>query len=140
MMLLAEDNRSDALLIEEIFRSSSRPIQIVRAKDGQDTLDYLHGAGKYSEPSRPDLILLDLNMPRKSGLEVLAELKTDPRFKDITIIILTNSNLDNDLMSAYDHHANFYLVKPHDLDQLYEAMRHVEEIWMKNLPREVDEG
>ncbi len=139
-LLLAEDNLSDALLIEEIFRVSQRPIHIDRVKDGQDVMDYLRGVGKYAQPSRPDLILMDLNMPRKSGLEALAEIKADPRLKNIIVIILTNSNLDSDLMSAYEHHANFYLIKPHNLYQLFEAMNHVEEIWMRDLPEEVDEG
>jgi two-component system, chemotaxis family, response regulator Rcp1 len=137
-VLLVEDNLGDVTLIMEAFKGSKHPIQVTRAKDGVEAMDYLRGQGRYSHASRPDLILLDLNMPRKSGLEVLEEIKSDPRLKEIPVVVLTNSKMDSDVRKAYESKANFYLVKPSDLDELFVAMRYVEDIWLKSVTSGAD--
>jgi two-component system, chemotaxis family, response regulator Rcp1 len=137
-VLLVEDNLGDVTLITEAFRGSKNPVQITRAKDGVEALDYLRGRGRYSKPGRPHLILLDLNMPKKSGLEVLEEVKSDPELMEIPIVVLTNSKLDTDIQKAYESKANFYMVKPSDLDELFVAMRYVEDIWLRSVNSEAD--
>ncbi len=122
-VLLIEDNPGDVTLIREVFKSSKRPIEISRAQDGVEALDFL-------KTEKPDLILLDLNMPRKSGFEVLREIKRDPRLLEIPVVVLTNSKLDTDVSRAYESLANFYIVKPSDLDRLFVALRYVEDTWL----------
>ena len=137
-VLLVEDNFGDVTLITEVFKASKRPIQVLRARDGQEAMDYLRRRGRFLHAERPDLILLDLNMPRKSGLETLEEIKTDSQLKDIPVVVLTNSKQDSDVLQAYTHQANFYLVKPTELDELFVAMRYVEDIWLKGVLAEAD--
>jgi two-component system, chemotaxis family, response regulator Rcp1 len=137
-ILRVEDNLGDVTLIMEALKGSKRPIQVSRAKDGDEALDYLRGKGRYVHCVRPDLVLLDLNMPKKSGLEVLEEIKTDPKFRDIPVVVLTNSKLDADVQKAYESRANFYLVKPTDLDELFVAMRYVEDIWLRSVTTDAD--
>jgi len=137
-VLLVEDNLGDVTLIMEAFKGSKRPIQITRAKDGEEALQYLRGTGHYSQVHRPDLILLDLNMPKKTGLEVLEEVKNDSKLKDIPVVVLTNSKLESDVQKAYESRANFYMVKPTDLDELFVAMRYVEDIWLRSVDSEPD--
>lgn len=137
-VLLVEDNLGDVTLIKEAFKGSKRPIQISRVKDGLEAMDYLKSRGRFSKSPRPDLVLLDLNMPKKSGFEVLEEIKADPKLKGIPVVVLTNSKLDEDFHKAYESRANFYLVKPTDLDQLFVAMRYVENIWLRSIQMEAD--
>jgi CheY-like chemotaxis protein len=129
-VLLIEDNPGDVTLIKEVFKSSKRPIQVARAQDGVEALDYLRGRGVFHGVPRPDLILLDLNMPKKTGFEVLEEIKTDPWLLEIPVVVLTNSKLDNDVSRAYESKANFYIVKPSDLERLFVALRYVEDTWL----------
>jgi two-component system response regulator len=137
-VLLVEDNLGDVTLIKEVFKTSKRTIQLDRAKDGQEALEYLKGGGRFPGASHPDLILLDLNMPKMSGQEVLAEIKSDPKLKEIPVVILTNSKLDADVQKAYESQANFYMVKPTDLDDLFVAMRYVEDIWLRSFSAKAD--
>ena len=137
-VLLVEDNLGDVTLIMEAFKGSKRPIQLDRAKDGEEALHYLRGTGRYAEARRPDLILLDLNMPKKTGLEVLNEIKNDPKLQEIPVVILTNSKLESDVRRSYESRANFYMVKPTDLDELFAAMRYVEDIWLRSVDAEPD--
>ena len=132
-VLLVEDNLGDATLISEAFKNSKKPILIARVKDGEEALQYLRREGCYDKAFRPDLILLDLNMPKKSGLEVLGEIKTDPRLSEIPVVILTNSKLESDVKRAYESRANYYMIKPSDLDQLFESMRYVEDVWIRSV-------
>lgn len=122
-VLLVEDNPGDVTLIKEVFKTSNRPIQVSRAQDGVEALDFL-------KDETPDLILLDLNMPKKSGFEVLEEVKRDPRLAEIPVVVLTNSKLDTDVSRAYESRANFYIVKPSDLERLFVALRYVEQTWL----------
>ena len=137
-ILLVEDNLGDVTLITEVFKDSKRDIRIHRVKDGEEALDFLYRRGRFAGEERPDLILLDLNMPRKSGHEVLSEVKADPTFKDIPIVVLTNSKQEIDVQKAYESRANFYLVKPTDLNELFVAMRYVEDIWLRSVAAEAD--
>jgi two-component system, chemotaxis family, response regulator Rcp1 len=132
-VLLVEDNLGDATLISEAFKSSKKPILIARVKDGEEALQYLRREGCYDQAFRPDLILLDLNMPKKSGLEVLDEIKSDPKFSEIPVVILTNSKLESDVKKAYETRANYYMIKPSNLDQLFESMRYVEDVWLRSV-------
>lgn len=129
-VLLIEDNPGDVTLIREVFKSSKRPIQVARVEDGVEALDYLKGRGSFRGAQRPDLILLDLNMPKKTGFEVLEEIKTDPWLFEIPVVVLTNSKLDMDVSRAYESKANFYIVKPSDLERLFVALRYVEDTWL----------
>jgi len=137
-VLLIEDNFGDVTLIMEAFKASKRLIQVIRVKDGLEAMDYLGKQGRFVKAERPDLILLDLNLPFKSGLEVLEEIKTDPLLQDIPVVILTSSNLDSDILQAYERRANFYLVKPRELDELFVALRYVEDIWLRGVLTEAD--
>ncbi len=106
---------------------------MARVKDGEDALRYLRGQDRFSQARRPDLILLDLNIPKKTGLEVLNEVKSDPKLQEIPVVILTNSKMETDVQKAYESRANFYIVKPTDLDELFVIARYVEDIWLKSL-------
>ncbi len=137
-VLLVEDNLGDVTLIKEVFKASKRTIQIERARDGEEALNYLRGQGGFLQAGQPDLILLDLNMPKMTGQEVLAEIKSDPNLKEIPVVVLTNSKLDADVQKAYESQANFYIVKPTDLDELFVAMRYVEDIWLRSVNGKAD--
>ena len=137
-ILLVEDNLGDVTLILEAFKGSKHPIKVTRVKDGEEALGLLQGTRGPDSNYRPDIILLDLNMPRKSGFEVLAEIKGDPRLREIPVVVLTNSKLQDDVHRAYESNANFYIVKPTDLDQLFVAMRYVEDIWLAGVGKVPD--
>jgi CheY-like chemotaxis protein len=137
-LLLVEDNLGDVYLIKEIFKASKRRIVVSRVRDGEEAVDFLRRRGKFQEAERPDLVLLDLNIPKKNGHEVLAEIKGDPDLSMIPVIVLTNSDLNEDVKKAYESRANFYLVKPSNLDQLFVAMRYIEDIWLRGVLEEDD--
>jgi two-component system, chemotaxis family, response regulator Rcp1 len=98
--------------------------------DGEEAILYLRKTGIYSEAATPDLILLDLNLPKKDGREVLAEIKSDPNLKCIPVIILTTSSAERDIMNTYAHHANCYIMKPVDFDQFIKVIRSIEDFWL----------
>ncbi len=132
-ILLVEDNLADVTLIMEAFKECRKPIQVSRVKDGEEALRYLRGQDRFSQARRPDLVLLDLNIPRKSGLEVLNEVKSDPKLQEIPVVVLTNSKMEADVQKAYESRANFYIVKPTDLDELFVVARYVEDIWLRSV-------
>jgi CheY-like chemotaxis protein len=129
-VLLVEDNLPDAVLIKEAFKESQRHIQVTVAKDGQEALDCLRGVGRFKSCFRPDIILLDLNIPKRSGLEVLTEIKSDYILHEVPVIVLSGSNLEEDIRRAYEAHANFYIIKPPDLEHLFTAIKYVEKNWL----------
>ena len=129
-LLLVEDNPADVRLIQETFRDGKLHIEISVAEDGLDGLAYLRREGKHANATRPDLVLLDLSLPRKGGLEVLSEIKRDPDLKRIPIIIITSSEAERDIVSAYENHANCYLNKPVGLDQFVSLVRSLEHFWL----------
>ena len=137
-ILLVEDNPGDVRLTRESFKEGRLRNNMSVAEDGIEAMAFLHREGKYTNAPRPDLILLDLNLPKKDGREVLAEIKKDPELKRIPVVILTSSEAEKDIMKTYDLHANCYITKPVDLDQFIKAMRLIEDFWltMVKLPSE----
>ena len=128
-ILLIEDSPADILLTREAFEESRILNTLHVAEDGVAAMDFLHKRGAYAAAPRPDLILLDLNLPRKNGREVLAEIKADPDLKKIPIVVLTTSNAEEDVLKAYDLNANCYVVKPVGFDNFMEAMQSIRHFW-----------
>jgi len=137
-ILLVEDSPSDQLLAKRALAEDSLKCRVHVVPDGVEAMAFLRREGKYGSTPRPSLILLDLNMPRKSGREVLAEVKTSEALKRIPIVVLTTSQSPHDLDSAYGLHANCYVVKPIDFAAFKQAMRTIKEFWFKTvcLPNE----
>jgi two-component system, chemotaxis family, response regulator Rcp1 len=129
IIFVVEDNKADVRLIEEALKTSSLSYQVITVRDGVDAMVYLRQEGEYINAPRPDLILLDLNLPRKDGREVLAEIKSDPRLKRIPIVILTTSKNQDDIFHSYDLHANCYITKPRNLSQLFQIIKGIEKFW-----------
>jgi len=129
-ILLVEDNPGDVRLIQEIFREDKIYNKLEITHDGEEALNYLHQEGVYKNTPSPDLILLDLNLPKKNGNEVLAEIKTDEHLRRIPVIILTASKAEEDIARAYNHHANCYLTKPIDLNQFINVVQQIKTFWL----------
>jgi len=137
-ILLVEDNPGDARLTMELLKESKIRNRVSVVDDGIEATAYLRKEGEFSEAPRPDLILLDLNMPRKDGREVLAEIKQDPALKRIPVVVLTASSAEEDIVRSYELHANAYITKPVDFDQFAKVVQSIEEFWFTivKLPRE----
>jgi len=129
-ILLVEDNPGDVRLTQEILREGKVWNTLNAVPDGVEAIAYLRGEGKYAGMTRPDLILLDLNLPRKDGREVLAEIKRDPDLRRIPVVVLTTSKADEDILKSYDAHANCYVTKPFDVEQFVRVIRLIEEFWL----------
>jgi chemotaxis family two-component system response regulator Rcp1 len=129
-ILLVEDNPGDIRLIQEAFKEGGFSSHLSIARDGEQALAYLRKEGAYSKSPRPSFILLDLNLPRKDGREVLAEIKKDKGLRQIPVVILSTSTRDDDIRRAYDLHANCYIAKPLDLDSLVRLGRSLEDFWL----------
>jgi CheY-like chemotaxis protein len=129
-ILLVEDNEGDARLAKEAMRDSKIRNTLHHVLDGEEAMAFLRKQGKYSTAPRPDLILLDLNLPRKDGRQVLAEIKDDENLKRIPVVILTVSSAEEDVLKAYNLHANCYITKPIDLAQFMKVVRSVEDFWL----------
>jgi two-component system, chemotaxis family, response regulator Rcp1 len=141
-ILLVEDNPGDARLTLEAFKEGRVLNNLVVMKDGVEALAYLRRRAPYAAAKTPDLILLDLNLPRKSGREVLAEIKTDEQLKVIPVVVLTTSADDQDVARAYNEHANCYITKPVDLEQFLRVVHSIEDFWLTlvRLPEKGDKG
>ncbi len=139
-LLLVEDNPGDVRLTREAFKQGRIDNDLHTVSDGSDALDFLHQRGEYEDAPRPDLVLLDLNLPRKHGEEVLADLKDDSELQSIPVIILTSSRAEEDIARSYELHANAYLTKPVDPDEFIETVRAFEKFWFSvvRLPPEED--
>ncbi len=129
-VLLVEDNPGDVRLTMEAMREGKVLNNINVATDGVEALAFLRREGKYHQAPRPDLILLDLNLPRKDGREVLAEIKNDPALRCIPVVILTTSAAEQDIIKTYELHANCFITKPVDLDQFINVIRLIEDFWL----------
>ena len=129
-ILLVEDNPGDARLVLEALRETRTRNRLSHVINGVQAIDFLRRAGEHAEASRPDLILLDLNLPCKDGREVLAEIKADAILRRIPVIILTTSQAEDDILRAYDLNANCYVAKPVDLDQFSRVIRCLDEFWL----------
>lgn len=129
-VLLVEDSPSDARLTREAFREGKIRNRLHVVSDGAEALAYLHRDGKFSDAARPDLILLDLNLPKMDGRELLRRIKTDPGLQSIPVVILTTSEAEEDVAKAYEYHANCYIRKPVDLNRFLEIIGLVENFWL----------
>jgi chemotaxis family two-component system response regulator Rcp1 len=129
-ILLVEDNKADVRLVEEALKNSSLTYEMAMVRDGVAAMAYLHQEGEYAAASRPDLIILDLNLPKKDGREVLAEIKSNPQFKRIPVVILTTSKNEDDIQQSYDLNANCFITKSRNLSQLFTIVRRIEEFWL----------
>jgi len=128
-ILLVEDNPGDVRLTQEAINDGKVRNNMHVAEDGVEAVAFLRREGKYADAPRPDLILLDLNLPKKDGREVLAEIKTDEDLKRIPVVVLTTSKAEQDIFRAYDQHANCYITKPVDLDQFITIVKGIEDFW-----------
>ncbi len=128
-VLLVEDNPGDVRLTFEAMKEGKVVNHINVARDGVEAMAYLHRDGAYRNAARPDLILLDLNLPRKSGREVLAEVKADESLRQIPVVILTTSQAEEDILRTYNLHANCYVTKPVDLEQFIQVVRSINDFW-----------
>lgn len=135
-ILLVEDNPADVRLAKEVFNHATVPTRLSVAQDGVEALAFLHQEGIHKNAPFPDLILLDLNLPRKNGRETLMSIKLDESLKRIPVVVLTISKAEEDILKAYDLHANCYITKPVDLDQFIRVVKSIENFWLTvvNLP------
>ena len=129
-ILLVEDNVGDVRLTKEALSEAKIPNRLHVAHDGVAALKFLRKEEPYSESPQPDLVLLDLNLPRKSGLEVLAHIKQDPVLRTIPVIILTSSNAESDVLKSYDNHANAYITKPVELEKYFTIVERIDDFWL----------
>jgi CheY-like chemotaxis protein len=136
-VLLVEDDPGDVLMTREAFQHYKIRNQLHVVTDGEQALQFLHRTGEYASAPRPGLILLDLNLPRRDGLEVLAELKADPRLRVIPVVILTTSQAEEDILRSYSLHANAYVSKPVDFERFMEVIRQIDSFFVTvvQLPR-----
>jgi two-component system, chemotaxis family, response regulator Rcp1 len=132
-ILLVEDSPSDAFIVKEALKRSGGTNNLHVVSDGVEAMAFLRRQGQYFDSPRPDIILLDLNMPRKDGREVLAEVKRDERFACIPVIVLTSSNADQDVLKAYELHANCYITKPTDFSKFKDLIKAIEAFWFFNV-------
>ena len=128
-VLLVEDNPGDVRLTREALREGKIRNNLHVARDGVEALAFLRREGEHAGAPRPDVILLDLNLPRKDGREVLMEVKSDASLRQIPVVILTSSQAEEDICRAYDLHANCYISKPVDLDQFIKVVKSIEDFW-----------
>jgi CheY-like chemotaxis protein len=129
-ILLVDDSAADVDLTREALRDARMLNRMFVVGDGVEALAFLRREGSHTDAPRPDLILLDLNMPRMNGREVLAEIKSDPKLRRIPVVILTTSQAETDILQTYDLHANCYVTKPVELEQFVEVARSIEGFWL----------
>jgi chemotaxis family two-component system response regulator Rcp1 len=128
-VLLVEDNPGDVRLMQEALQEGKIPVQVAVVEDGDRAMEFLRQQGDFATAVRPDLVLLDLNLPRKDGREVLAEIKLDKDLRMIPVVVMTNSRAAEDIIKSYTLQANCYIVKPANADQFVEVVRSLENFW-----------
>ena len=128
--LLVEDNPGDVRLTREALREGKVYNNLHWAKDGVEALEFLRREGRHADAPRPDIILLDLNLPKKDGREVLSAIKNDERFKQIPVVVLTTSEAEEDVLRSYELHANCYITKPVDLDKFIMVVQSIDRFWL----------
>lgn len=131
-ILLVEDNPGDARLVVEALKEGNVINQLFHARDGIEALEFLHGEPPFTEAIRPDIILLDLNMPRLDGRGLLAKIKADDKLKTIPVVVLTTSRAEEDIAKSYELQASCYVPKPVDIDDFMEVMRQIETFWLES--------
>ena len=132
-ILLVEDNSGDQRLTMEALKQRGSQVQLSIVHDGVEAMSFLRGQGKYAGSPRPTLIILDLNLPRKDGREVLSEVKRDESLKRIPVVVLTTSKAEEDICKSYDYHANCYITKPVDLDKFFAVVASIETFWLNTV-------
>ena len=128
-ILLVEDNPGDVRLTREALRDAKVLNNLHVARDGIEAMDFLHQEGQYAGAARPDLILLDLNLPKRDGRVVLEEIKLDPKLKRIPVVVLTTSEAEQDILQSYNLHANCYITKPVDMEQFVTVVKSIKDFW-----------
>ena len=128
-ILMAEDSPSDQFIVQQAFKTSKLHNHLHVVSNGEEALEFLRHEGKFTTAPIPDLILLDMNMPRKGGRETLTEIKQHARWKFIPVVVLTASQAEGDVMTAYGLHANCYIIKPVDFEQIIEVVHTIERFW-----------
>jgi CheY-like chemotaxis protein len=129
-VLLVDDDPGDTLMIREAFEHNKVKNELQCVSDGVQAMQYLRREGEYENAPRPDLVLLDLNLPRKDGREVLAEIKSDPQLATIPVVVLTTSHAEEDVLKSYQLHANAYVTKPVDFERFIEVVRQIDEFFV----------
>jgi CheY-like chemotaxis protein len=129
-ILLVDDNLGDLLLTQEALKGARTPSVVSTVNDGVEAMQFLKREGRFENAPRPDLVFLDLNMPRMGGAEVLSAMKADAELKHIPVVVLTSSDADDDVSMAYERHANCYVTKPADLDQMIQVVQAIDSFWM----------
>jgi two-component system, chemotaxis family, response regulator Rcp1 len=132
-ILIVEDNPADARLVREVMRDSKILNEIHWVPDGVEAMAFLRRQGKYPQAPRPNLMFLDLNMPRKDGREVLSEVKSDPDLRRIPVVVMTSSQAEEDIARAYDQHANCYVRKPISFEQFHAVVKTLENFWFSTV-------
>ncbi|MDJ0714888.1 MAG: response regulator [Prochloraceae cyanobacterium] len=130
-LLLVEDNPGDAYIIKNYLQTSKIPYNFDHLVDGEQLMSYLYREGDYAKVSLPELVLLDLNLPKKNGFEVLKEIKSHPQLKSIPVIILTSSRAEKDILESYRLYANCYITKPFEYSEFIDTIRKIEIFWLK---------
>lgn len=130
-ILLIEDNPGDVRLTQEAFKEGNMDVNLELVMDGVETIKYLRKESPYENTVIPDLILLDLNLPKKDGREVLEYIKSDPNLKRIPVVVLTTSNAEQDIIKSYNLHVNCYINKPVDFDKFFDIIQRIEEFWLR---------
>jgi two-component system, chemotaxis family, response regulator Rcp1 len=130
-ILLVEDNPGDVRLTQEAFKEGKIPVNLNVVMDGVEAILFLKKQGQYAHHATPDLVLLDLNLPKRDGREVLEEIKTDPNLRRMPVVILTTSNAEQDIQKSYNLYVNCYINKPVDFDKFFEIIQKIEEFWLK---------
>ena len=129
-ILLVEDNPGDVRLTQEAFRDARMEVKLNVVMDGEEALKYLHRQPPYEDASKPDFILLDLNIPKKDGREVLEEIKNDPVLRYVPVVVLTTSNAEQDIVKTYNLNVNAYINKPVDFERFFDIVQKIEEFWL----------
>jgi CheY-like chemotaxis protein len=129
-ILLVEDNPADVRLTQEALKEGKVRNNLFVARDGVEALEFLRRNGPHANATKPDLILLDLNLPRKDGREVLAEIKNDDNLRTIPVVVLTTSSAEADILKSYNLHANCYITKPVDLEQYVQVIKSIDDFWL----------
>ena len=129
-ILLIEDNPGDVRLAQEAFKEGNLEVHLDVVMDGLEAIHFLQKKAPYQDSDRPDLILLDLNLPKKDGREVLAEIKEDHSLRSIPVVILTTSNAAQDVLHSYNHHVNCFINKPVDFDRFFDIIKKIEDFWL----------
>jgi len=130
IILLVEDNEGDIVLTVEALREAKIHNKVIVVRDGEEALSYLYREGKYADAEMPDIIFLDINLPRIDGKEVLTKIKNDDRLKFIPVVILTTSDSENDIMESYSNHANCYITKPVDFNKFLQVVNMIKDFWI----------